>query len=253
MTPYPDVTEALDLVHSELTAVLGKNFVGLYLWGSLAAGDFDPCTSDIDLVAVPAEELVATTVPSLEAAYARITGTGLYWANRLEIDFIPERSFRRYDPADEERPRMDFEDGLVLQRQDSGGIIQRHLLRESGVTLAGPKPKSLIDPVSPDSLREAVRALLADKWSGRVRNRALLENQDYQAYAILTMCRMLYTLQHGSIVSKPVAARWALKSLDPPWRSLVQRALAWPRETGPAYLDEVRALIRFSFTQADAR
>lgn len=31
--------------------------------------------------------------------------------------------------------------------------------------------------------------------------------------AILTMCRVLHTLEHGTIVSKPVAARWAQAKL----------------------------------------
>jgi hypothetical protein len=36
-----------------------------------------------------------------------------------------------------------------------------------------------------------------------------LHSSEYQAYAIVTMCRVLYTLEHGTIVSKPVSARWA--------------------------------------------
>jgi len=36
-----------------------------------------------------------------------------------------------------------------------------------------------------------------------------LHTGEYRAYAILTRCRMLYTLEHGAIVSKPTAARWA--------------------------------------------
>jgi hypothetical protein len=43
---------------------------------------------------------------------------------------------------------------------------------------------------------------------------------EYQAYAILTMCRALYTLQHGTVVSKSVAARWAQEVLGERWAAL---------------------------------
>jgi len=36
------------------------------------------------------------------------------------------------------------------------------------------------------------------------------------------MCRMLYTLRHGTIVSKRFAARWAQDTLDPRWTNLVR-------------------------------
>jgi hypothetical protein len=42
----------------------------------------------------------------------------------------------------------------------------------------------------------------------------LLQNSFYRCYAVLTMSRMLYTLHHGEIASKRVAARWAQEVLD---------------------------------------
>ncbi len=44
-TPYPDVNAVLHRLLAEVQAVLGERFVGLYLYGSLAGGDFDPDTS----------------------------------------------------------------------------------------------------------------------------------------------------------------------------------------------------------------
>jgi predicted nucleotidyltransferase len=41
-TPYPDVDELLESLHSRIRAVLGERLAGLYLYGSLTTGDFDP-------------------------------------------------------------------------------------------------------------------------------------------------------------------------------------------------------------------
>ncbi len=53
----PAVNAVLDLLLNAVRDVLGDRLVGLYLYGSLASGDFDSETSDIDFVAVTSEAL----------------------------------------------------------------------------------------------------------------------------------------------------------------------------------------------------
>ena len=45
-TPYEDVNLILNLLLANVQEVLTNQFIGLYLYGSLATGDFDPKTSD---------------------------------------------------------------------------------------------------------------------------------------------------------------------------------------------------------------
>ena len=56
-TPHPGVNLALRELTARIQAILGGRFSGLYLYGSLALGDFDPCSSDIDLIVVTGPEL----------------------------------------------------------------------------------------------------------------------------------------------------------------------------------------------------
>jgi hypothetical protein len=49
---------------------------------------------------------------------------------------------------------------------------------------------------------------------------------EYHAFAILTMCRALHALEYGTIVSKPMAARWAQNELDDRWSQLIEWSLA---------------------------
>lgn len=51
-TPYEDVNTLLGALLARIRSVLGINLVGVYLYGSLPSGDFDPDVSDIDLLAV---------------------------------------------------------------------------------------------------------------------------------------------------------------------------------------------------------
>ncbi len=236
----------LQLLLAEAQAVLGPDFVGLYLYGSLSSGDFNPRSSDIDFLVVTARELPAERVQVLKEMHARIADTGLKWAKKLEGSYIPRANLRRYDPAHAMHPSIgvDWEFGVYPHGRD--WIIQRHILRRQGVSLAGPPPQTLIDPVSPDDIRQAVRSTLRDWWQGHLEDPRRLQSREYQAFAVLTMCRALHTLQSGEIVSKPAAADWAKRALAPRWAGLIDRALTFEHDDRVDDVAETQEFIRYT-------
>ncbi len=241
-----EVQAVLQLLLAEVRAVLGPDFIGLYLYGSLSSGDFNPRSSDIDFLVVTARQLPAERVQALKEMHTRITASGLKWAQKLEGSYIPLDDLRRYDPAHATHPSIgvDWKFGVYPHGHD--WIIQRHILRQQGVRLAGPPPQTLIDPISPDEIRQAVRDTLHDWWQGHVIDSRRLQSRDYQAFAVLTMCRALYTLQTGEIVSKPVAAAWAKRTLEPHWAGLIDRALAFEPDDGVDDVAETQEFIRYT-------
>ncbi len=233
-------------------AALGDQFVALYLYGSLASGDFDPATSDIDFVVVTEAALSPARIAGLEALHQRLWATGAHWAAHLEGSYIPRGALRRYDPAMPPVPQVN-EGRFYLGGHGSDWVIQRHVIREGGAVLAGPPPAVLIDPVTPEELRRAVAASLRDWWEPvALGDPAFLRRQDYQTFAVLTMCRALYALEHGAIVSKRAAARWAADALAPRWRPLIAAAVAWRPGLALDRADEVTELIRYTLGQAEA-
>jgi hypothetical protein len=242
-TRYPPANDALQRLKSGLLEILDSRLAGLYLYGSLASGDFNPRTSDIDFLAVTEGELPAATIAALEAMHAGILAGGLEMGAKLEGCYLPRLVVRRYNPSDPAYPAIN-EGRFYLGKQGSDWIIQRHILREQGVVLAGPPPRALIDPVTPAELRASVRAILAEWWAPLLDDPARLGREDYQVYAVLTMCRALYTLRQGEIVSKPAAARWAQVALGERWSGLITAALTWEHDARFDRMDEVRELIR---------
>lgn len=233
-------------------AVLGEQFVALYLYGSLSSGDFSPATSDIDFVVVTEGALAPAAVRGLEALHARLWAAGSHWAARLEGAYVPREALRRYDPAMPPVPSVN-EGRFYLSGQGSDWIIQRHVIREQGLVAAGPPPAALIDPVTPEDLRAAVAGIVREFWGTVVlADPAFLRRTDYQAFAVLTMCRALYALQHGAIVSKPAAARWALAALPARWQPLIQAAAAWRPGVELDQASEVAELIRYTVERAAA-
>jgi len=72
-----------------------------------------------------------------------------------------------------------------------------------------------------------------------------LEHLGYRYYAVQTMCRSLYTLESGTVVSKPVAARWAM-ARHAAWAPLIEASFAWPRIERPSSFDETLEFLRYT-------
>lgn len=249
-TPYPQINALLEALLSGAQSLLGQRFVGLYLYGSLASGEFNPATSDVDFLVVTTDEIPSALLPALEAMHAKLAAGPNKWAQKLEGCYLPLPALRRLNPADAPRPCVN-EEQFYLARQESDWVIQRHILREHGVAVAGPSLQAWIDPVRPDELRQAVAGILREWWLPLIEGSdPRLLRSDYQAHAVLTMCRALHTLQFGAIVSKPAAARWAQATLVEPWPALVERALAWrPGETLGDF-DATLAFVRYALHKA---
>ena len=98
-TPYPDVNAVLHALLANVQDILGDYFVGLYLYGSLASGDFDPLRSDIDFVVVTTDQLPEELISALEEMHHRLWASGLKWVAKLEGTYIPQPDLRRYDPT----------------------------------------------------------------------------------------------------------------------------------------------------------
>jgi len=248
-TQYPDVNALLRELLDGAQSVLGKQFVGMLLYGSLASGEFDDA-SDVDVLVVTDGDLSGETLAALAALHTRLAQGESRWAVQLEISYIPLAALRRHDPAHATHPRLDRGQGekLYWMAHDVDWVVQRYALRERGLVVAGPPPASLIDPVSPDELRAAMRPLLARREQFLRDHAKDLDFRGYQSYVVLTVCRMLYTLEHGTVVSKPVAARWALTALGERWAGLIERAVIGrhvPQSSGQVPVGDLSSTMEF--------
>ena len=246
-TPYPEVNELLNLLLLNVKRILGDEFVGMYLYGSLASGDFDPDTSDIDFLVVTAETLPDEKIADLEAMHQETWATSLRRAGELEGSYVPADLIRRHDPDGAPCPTVN-EGKFFVDQRGSDWIIQRHVVREDGVVVEGPDPKTLIDFVSPDEIRGAVLGILHEWWFPMLEDPSWLRDHGgkYHAFAVITMCRVLHALEHGTIVSKPKAALWARGKLGEPWLELIDKAVAASHhEKQEDFLDESLDFIRY--------
>ncbi len=226
LTPYPEIDALLGELLDGARAVLRPHLTGMVLFGSLAAGDFDDA-SDVDVLCITSEEASDAEFTALQALHDHLAQPETPWATQLEVSYIPEAALRRYDPAHSRHPRLDRGRGerLHWMVHAADWVAQRHVIRECGLVVAGPAPATLIDPVSPDDLRGAMRPVLGLWGQALLADPTQISPRGYQSFIVLSICRILYTLQHGAVVSKPVAAHWALETWDRRWAGLIERAI----------------------------
>ena len=245
-TPYPDVNEVLHLLLSNVKEILKDQFVGMYLYGSLSSGDFNPETSDIDFLFVTSDVLLEEMISKLGAMHRETWATSLKRAGELEGAYVPQGLIRRHNANGPACPTVN-EGQFYVAPLGSDWIIQRHVVREYGVVIEGPAPKSLIDFVTPAEIHGAVLAILQEWWFPMLEDPSWLRDHEsgYHAFAVITMCRVLHALEHGTIVSKPKAVQWARARLPDRWTPLIDKAVAAsPHKNQGDFLDETLDFIR---------
>ncbi|MFA5309387.1 MAG: aminoglycoside adenylyltransferase domain-containing protein [Dehalococcoidales bacterium] len=250
-TLYPYVNEVLKLFRDEAQATLGEYFLGMYLHGSLALGDFTPGHSDIDFVVVTTAEPPESITPALEAMHQRIHDGGLAWAGKLEGAYFPVSSIYRFNTEEPPRPHV-WNRKFFTARPESDWLINFHILREHGVTVAGPPIRPLIMPITPDDIKRAVVEGLRVDWAPRLDDRAWLTPPGNQPFVVLTNCRSLYTLKYGTVKSKPAAAGWALKTLGKRWQGLIKDAMTWHQGMPPGDIEATLAMMKYTWDRAKA-
>ena len=231
MTQYPELDGVLNGHAERLQDVLGDSLIGMYLLGSLAIGDFDG-TSDIDFVVVTADEMSESEVEQAQSVHDQTYGQDTRWVKHLEYSFFPSNILRHPSSPfsndgrvqDKDRELWYFEHGSPrIERSDhDNSLVTRWTLREKGVTVVGPEPFSLLDPVSPNALRVEIQDSLVGWGDELLEDAEPFRNRFFQAFIVLHYCRMLQDLNEGRITSKREGAQWAKSNLDPKWTSLIE-------------------------------
>jgi hypothetical protein len=167
-------------------AVLGPEFLGLYLIGSLAHGGFSRRYSDIDAAVVTETALSSHTLESLRR---QATAMSDEWGPKVSL-FWTDRQFGvgRFPPLD----RLDYLDRPVV------------LAERERVT---PAPPAL------EEIRDYLRGAPFANWATRARefaNAATLDAKDRKAYlrALLYPARLCFSYATGLMTSNDKAVEY---------------------------------------------
>ena len=149
-TPSQYVATLLDQLARQLQADLGRNVVGLYVYGSLTQNAFDARRSDVDCVAVIRRPVSPVVASRLRTSFRRLSGRHA-WMRRLQLTILIQPELLRLNG-----------DGWLYQfgrlsrtGSDGNPIIWVNIL-ESGQVVFGPDPHTFVPPITPALMRAAL-------------------------------------------------------------------------------------------------
>ena len=240
----PDTAPVLGAVQEAILSIVGPSLIGLYVFGSLTSADFDPGISDIDLIAVlaePPDEQVAMHLRRMHEGFARANPE---WDDRIEVIYISKEGLANWPTATTIGVTSPGEPFHMI-RAGRDWVLNWYPARENSITLIGASFTTLVPSIPTAAYIDELRRYLAN-LSSWIDDDATPRSQ---AYAILSICRGLYTIRHASRLSKRDAASWAQRAF-PQWADLIGRAVVWrdrPRnpasQDGRATVKETRAFV----------
>src|SRR3972149_4577925 len=210
-TLYADINRLREVLLSRIRHILQEKLAGLYLYGSLTTGDFDPESSDIDLLAATLSDVSNAEFHALRAMHLEFARENPGWEDRVEVAYLAVAALRTF--RSEGSPIAVISPGEPFHMTEAGRewLMNWYVVREKGVALFGPPPEALIAPITREEFAGCVRDYAAD-WSDRIKD---VRDRKGQAYAILTMCRALHVHRTGEHASKRQAAAWGQGGVAP--------------------------------------
>jgi len=186
---------------------------------------------------------------ALRELHEEIPGWPGYWARNLEGSYAPREDLETLGALG--RPWLFVDRGTREMEWSSHCNVEevRWVLANRPHALVGPDPRELCcevpAPVLQAAMRPKIQNLLDD-----VRSWAPFDIIWTQRYVVETACRMLYTLEHGEVITKPGALDWAAEALPAEWRDLVRqvradRLVQWDAPPPPGAIERAVAFVEY--------
>lgn len=248
-TQYPEVDQLIIELCINLQRAL-PSLKGLYLFGSLVGGDFNPRTSDIDLVAIVEGVISTEELACLKAVHRAFSETHTEWDNRIEVAYVSVDGMRHFKTKTNRIARISPGEPLHYRDMDIEWLMDWYMVQEQGMVVFGPEPKDYIPHISQEEFVQSLKNALPSfaeaaqgaRWIG------------YQAYIVMAFCRNLYAIKYGNQVSKYEGARWAAKEY-PEWSEFITEAASWhgssDRADRPDTHQKTLRFVQFAISEAN--
>lgn len=193
---------------------------GVYLHGSISLGAFNPETSDLDFVTILNRKPTQADISALQVVHNQMNRESRF-GRRMEGHYVPLDDMTVGVP---EFLYPSFAEGRY-EGLRSVMKLYWYQLRNAGVRIYGPAPSSVFPEVPWSKISAEMQTNLNHYWTEKAKNGIALLSEGPVEFAVLTICRILYTLDKHKITSKTSAGRYALENLPFEWHLLVKEAL----------------------------
>lgn len=192
----------------------------LSLYGSLALGGFIEHTSDIDFLTVMVGEISEDDQLAIKTLHQKLRRVDP-WVSRLDGEYA---ELDQIEAGELDTPCLFVADGSLAGRREVSKAGWLTLV-QCGISVIGPEPATFIPDVPWADIAQEMSDNLGGYWVPKADSRCLFLSSAWLSFAVLTLCRILYTMDRHTVTSKPAAAEYALGILPAQWHRLIREAL----------------------------
>lgn len=214
----------LGQIKNSLKNILKDNLVGIYLHGSLPMGSFNIKTSDIDFLVVTEKPLTLKLKREIIGKLIELSDKAPAKGLEMSVVLLKDLKKFHYPTPFELHYSQNWKDDYLMGKLDLktkryDRDLASHFVKtkKRGFRLYGAPIKSTF-PEIPHKVY--MQSIMYDFDNIK---QDILTNP---VYGILNLCRTVKDLQDGTVSSKAEGGNWALKHLNPEFKSLIQQALA---------------------------
>lgn len=189
--------------------------IGAYLHGSVAFPGYKPVSGDIDFFVVIREPLDEQEFASLETLHYFLS-VKFEFGEKLDGYYLPlAKAHAEGNPGN---LVYSAHGRMGNGRSDSAWALHReHFYGSAFVRLQGRDPKTIFRAPDVSEIRSAL-------YREFRYTKSVIDTDPW--WAILSLCRLMYTFEKGKVViSKVGAAKWAMRTLPSKWRLLIRSAI----------------------------
>lgn len=208
---------------SNLKKYFGNNIFGVYLYNSVALGGFDKDKSDIDFITILNKDFEDKDIPIISLIHNELNNKFKY-AKRMEGMYLTKDKIGKLNLTI--KPYLYFCD----QKLNSYGYYDINYvtwwtLKYNGIPINSPNVSSLNINVQWNNIVETMNYNLNSYWKKKLYEKELFLSDEWIEFAVMTLCRILYTLDNKGITTKIQSANYAVMSIPNEYKLIIEEAI----------------------------
>ena len=214
-----EVQQLMEQYIAELKEIFSdEKIVGVYIYGSIALGAFHIETSDVDFVTVISDSMNEAEKQQIVELHKKRSESTL--GKRMDGMYIPLADLGKYN--DEMNEYVYCAEG----KADSGywdiNAVTWWTLKNQGITVIGKEAEDLPFQIKWDDVVNTMKYNVEHYWLEKAKRPYLFFIEEWVESAVVTMGRILYTLDHKTIVSKDRGLQYMLELYSHKWEPLLR-------------------------------
>ncbi len=197
---------------------LDGKIVGVYVYGSIALGAFHIETSDVDFVAVLNDSVNEAEKQLIVELHKKMSESTL--GKRMDGMYIPLADLGKYNHDINEY--VYCADGKANIGHWDINAVTWWTLKNQGITVIGKEVEDLPFQIKWDDVVNTMKYNVEQYWSEKAKRPYLFFIEEWVESAVVTMGRILYTLDHKTIVSKDRGLQYLLERSAKEWEPLLK-------------------------------